>query len=156
MRVSELHRVTEAVDLDEPCFGVVDADMQTEDLTNTAIHRYRLTYVVRGDAMATHVTDLTDAGWYSHLEARPPAMIMAVGDLEAGTDTVASCWDQLEAAVYGRDHVVKRLAELQEESAKDKNIIHERLRRQDILTEYARRNRRTVASVERAVKDANG
>lgn len=146
MRPAELNNVTETLDMDEKCYGVVDADMTTDDYM--AVHRYRLTYVIRDDKRACHVLDLTDAGWYSQLEVRPPAQLVSVGE-----DSVGDCWNLIEERVYGRDNAMLRLRELKEQSAKDKNIIHEFLKRNEMAATFIKRNRRSADAVAKDMKD---
>ncbi len=146
MRVSELGVTTDFVKPDEQCRGVHDLDLMQEDYSG--LHRYRLTYVIRDHAPAVYVQDLTEMGWYSDLDRRPPAQIPCLDD------TVAQAWETMEEAVYGRDDTMRRMEAYAEQSATEQNIIKEWTDRQEMAITYKKRNPQHVASIERNIKRA--
>ena len=144
MRVSDLKRTTDTIKPDEKCQGVLEVDMFTADYKAT--HRYRLTYVVRGDAPAAYVQDLTELGLYSHLQNHPPVSFPVYFE-----HTVGEAWNILDS-MHGREDTRKFIAELKEASATDRNIIKEAITRAEQIRKFKDRNIRTVAAIERELR----
>lgn len=142
MRISDLKQVTEVINVDEPCWGVMETDFLTEDYK--AVHRFRLTYVIRNDRPSPYVQDLTEAKIYSHLLQSPPVQMFALGE-----HTVGESWDIVEGIAHNRDHVRKRLEELRQKSTSDKAIINTMIERTEMYKQFVDRNPQTVASIER-------
>lgn len=119
MKASDLHPQTPYVTPDEKAMGLLEVELLTP--SGTDIHRYQLIYVIRNDQQTVHVVDLGSRLRYPN----PPLSIPAYME-----HTVAELQDMAVEA-RGRSSVTKRLAELQEQSTKDKLIIKEFLERKD-------------------------
>lgn len=119
MRVTELQEKTDFILPDEKAVGLQEVDLLTDDYKET--HRYQIIYVIRNDKPAKYITDLGLSLRYPN----PPLNIYA-----ALEHSVAELQDMAEDA-RDRSNVVKRIAELQEESSKEKSIIKEFLEQKD-------------------------
>lgn len=146
MRISELAPFAIDVKPDEKCWGVMELDFLTPDYK--AVHRYRVTYVIRNDKVTPYAQDLTAAGIYSHLAQMPPVRMYALGE-----HTVGESWDIVENVAHNRSAARDRLRELREKSAADKEIIYAYADRMEMQKTFSSRNPRTVASIERTIKD---
>ena len=124
MRAADLTDQTPYVNEDEKVLGLQEVDLLTEDYK--AVHRFQIIYVVRNDKPAKFVTDLGS----TLLFPNPPLNIIDNG-------TVAEIRDMADDA-RGRSSVTARLAELQEESATDKNIIKEFLEHKERLAKIVK------------------
>ena len=139
MRITDLKLVTPFINPNEGCYGILDIDMQTEDFK--ALHRYRLTYVIRDDKPTAYVQDLSDMKQYNVLQAHPPVQVFTLME-----HTVAESWDIANAA-YDQSRAKERLIALGEE-AKEKSIVTAYWERMAMANEYIKRNPRTAAKVE--------
>ena len=138
MRVTDLENTTEDIKPDEGCYGVLDVDMQTEDYK--ASHRYRLTYVIRGDKPVAYVQDLTALGRYSVLDIHPTLQVFTLME-----HTVAESWEICDQ-VYADGGARQKLRQIEERS-KDESIVAEYWRRQEMVNEWVRRNGRTAERI---------
>ena len=96
---------------------------------NKGVHRYQIVYVIRADKQSAYVVDLGDRLFFPN----PPLNILSYME-----HNVAELQDMANEA-RARSSVTKRLAELQEKSAKDKDIIKEFL-------EQKERNSKVIAN----------
>jgi hypothetical protein len=121
LRISEAVRVkTETVNPLELAMGLVETDFQADDIN--VINRYQLIYVIRDDRLATFVRSLGSNIKY----ANPPLQILS--QMEHTVQELQYMADEARS----RTDVVKRLAELQEESVTDRNLIKSFLEQKDI------------------------
>ena len=120
MRATDLANQTPYILPDEMTLGLQEVELQTPD--GKAVHRYQIVYVVRQDRASKYVVDLGDRIKFPN----PPLNIIV--NLE---HSVAEVQDMATEA-RGRSSVTKRLAELQEESTKDRNIIKAYLEQKEI------------------------
>ena len=118
MKASDLSNQTPYILPNERALGLQEVELLSP--SGKEIHRYQIVYVVRNDKPAKYVTDLGS----SLLFPNPPLNIID------DQGTVAEIMDMATDA-RGRSSVTKRLAELQEESARDKNIIKEFLEQKE-------------------------
>ena len=96
-------------------------EVELLDPMGKEVHRYQIIYVVRNDQSVPHVVDLG-----SRLKfANPPLNIFSY--MEHSVAELQEMADEARA----RSDVTKRLAELQEESSKDRNIIKEFLEQKE-------------------------
>ena len=119
MRAADLTDTTEFLLPDEKVLGLQEVELLTDDYKAT--HRYQIMYVVRNDKPAKYVTDL------GNIIAFPNPPLNIIVNME---HTAAEVLDMATDA-RGRSSVTKRLAELSEESVKDKNIIKEFLEQKE-------------------------
>ena len=118
MKAADLTDQTEYVLPGEKALGLQEVELLSPN--GKDIHRYQIVYVVRNDKPAKYVTDLGS----NLLFPNPPLNIIDDGG------TVAELMDMATDA-RGRSSVTKRLMELQEESARDRNIIKEFLEQKE-------------------------
>ena len=119
MKASAISNQTTYVLADEKAMGLLEVELQTEDGTGT--HRFQIISVIRNDKQANYVSDLGSRLLYPN----PPLNIISYME-----HSVAELQDMANEA-RARSDVTKRLAELQEESSKDRNIIKEFLEQKE-------------------------
>ena len=119
MKASAISSQTTYVLADEKAMGLLEVELQTEDGKDT--HRFQIISVIRNDKQANYVSDLGSRLLYPN----PPLNIISYME-----HSVAELQDMANEA-RARSDVTKRLAELQEESTKDRNIIKEFLEQKE-------------------------
>ena len=119
MKASAITNRTPYVLADEKAMGLLEVELQTEDGKDT--HRFQILSVIRNDKQANYVVDLGSRLKFPN----PPLNIISYME-----HSVAELQDMANEA-RARSDVTKRLAELQEESSKDRNIIKEFLEQKE-------------------------
>lgn len=123
---------------DEPSYGLREEPrLMPQADGGTAWRWVQTVFVVRGDAIAAHTTDLGPARAFQHVT---PLMMPSFG-----TDTVAQL----------REHAEKNRQDTywQERAAEQRansTLIRDHLAQLEMTQRYARRNHRTVKEITRA------
>ena len=125
MKAADIRNQTPYILADEKAMGLVEVEL----LAGKDVHRYQIIYVVRNDQQSPYVVDLGSRLLYPN----PPLNIISYME-----HTVAELQDMANEA-RARSDVTKRLAELQEESSKDRNIIK-------VYLEQKERNSKIIAN----------